>query len=232
MATWLTEKDVSVAVLLSHLPGGKAWNGFRIPGLIAHKFIRGLARLHQDAWKFLNSVHEQIDYRTSTQMIEEWETSVSIPDPCLPRGDTIEDRRTWIEFRLNKKRWNTIQDWKDLATLMGVTVRITPGWLVQKPALYSINYPKGYFVFPKLGRFRIYIDILNEEFGGYPYSGDVNDNNYPIPYGAGASKFAEFKCIIERVAPANVLIIWNEFPPIPPHGNSVTYSEEYEEEYS
>ena len=231
--TWLSAKPVSLEVLLDHLPIGKAWHGFRIPGKIAYKFIKGLAGIHQAAWQFLNTVRDQIDYRSTTQMLQEWETAVSIPDPCLPRGKTQAERRKWIEFRLNKKRWNTEEDWHDLAAIFGLRVRITQGWKVQKPALYGANFPVGYFQFPKLGRFRVYIDVLDVNFGGYPYDGTVvAEDQYPIPYGTGPQDFDQFKCLIERVAPANVLIIWNEFPAIPPHGNSITYDREFDEEFS
>ena len=233
VVTWLSAKNVSVDVLLSHLPAGKAWRGFRIAGQVAHRFIRGLARLHQDAWRFLNTVHEQIDYRTTTQLITEWEAGLSLPDRCLPRATTLEQRRRWIAFRLNKRRWNTARDWHDLAALFDLQIRITPGWVVQRPALYAAIYPVQYFQFPKLGRFRVYIDILNRDFGGYPYDGmGVPDDKYPIPYRSGFTGLDDFMCLIERVAPANVLVIWNDFPVVPPHGNMVTYSPDYSEEYS
>lgn len=231
--TWLTAKPVSREVLQGHLLLGKAWAGFRIPGKIAYRFMTALGRAHQDAWQYLAALHERIDYRTSTELLSEWETSVGLPDKCLPRGSTDAARREWISFRLNKTRWNTLADWEALAALFGVTVKITPGWLVQRPALFTEYYPRPYYEFPKLGRFRIYIDILDQPFGGYPYdSSGVEDDKYPIPYGDSSRDATGFRCFIERVAPSNVLVIWNAFPGIPPNGTGATFDLEFDEEYS
>lgn len=230
--TWLTPRDVSLAVLQSHLPLGKAWNGFRIAGKVAYQFLKGLARTHQDAWRFLASLPTQIDYRTSTQLVEEWETAVGLPDKCLPRAGTLAERRAWIAFRLNKTRWNTIADWHALAALFGLNVRIVPGYVVQRPALYAEYYPRPYYEFPKLGRFRVYIDILEQPRGGYPYdASSVEDHKYPIPYGL-AYQANSFQCLLEKVAPANVLILWNKFPPVPPNGTGYTFTDDFDTEFS
>jgi len=231
--TWLTAKPVSREVLQAHLPLGKAWAGFRIPGKLAYRFVTALGRAHQACWLFLAALHEKIDYRTSTELLGEWEAAVGLPDKCLPRGSTAADRRAWIAFRLNKTRWNTIADWETLAALFGVTVRITPGWLVQRPALYAQYYPRPYYNFPKLGRFRIYIDILDQPRGGYPYDASgVEADKYPIPYDSQSTYAGGFRCFIERIAPANVLIIWNEYPAIPPNGTGDTFTDDFDEEYS
>lgn len=231
--TWLSPKNVSIDVLIAHLPSGKAWNGFRITGKTAHKFWRGLARTHQTTWAFLASLATKIDYRTSDEMLVEWETAVGIPDPCLPRGATLAERRSWIKFRLDKKRWNTLQDWRDLATMFGLQVRIVPGYVVQRPSLYASIFPIPIRVFPKLGRFRVYIDILNDDFGGFPYDGtSIEDHRFPIPFSVPDGIFGQYRCIIERVAPANVLIIWNDFPAVPPNGTGFTFTADFDEEFS
>lgn len=233
MATWLTEKPVSRDVLQAHLPQGKAWAGFRITGKIAYRFMTGLARTHQNVWRALALLSNRIDYRTSTEMLSEWETALGLPDKCLPSTSSLADRREWIAFRLDKKRWNTEADWHALAALYGVTIRITQGWLVQRPSVFAALFPLPIRTFPALGRFRIYIDVLNEEFGGFPYDGSrIEDDRFAIPFRSRSTRYEGFRCIIERVAPANVLIIWNEFPRIAPNGNGLTFSEEFDEEYS
>jgi hypothetical protein len=231
--TWLTPQDVSLYALQAHIPPGRAFGAFRMSGKIAYRLLSGLAHTHQAAWRFLADLWRQIDFRTSTQFLREWETAVGIPDACLPVGETPDERRFWIAFRLTKRRWNTLEEWYLLAEMLGARVRITPGWRVQKPALYAFAYPKRYDLFPKLGRFRIYIDRLDQDFGGYPYDGSsIAEHQYPIPYETSRAKWDAFRCIIERVCPANVLIIWNEFPPIPPHGTGDTFSIEHDEEFS
>lgn len=229
---WLTHTD-ALATIQRHLPTGQAWDAYRTPGKNLFKLITALANALNDASAALCRMVAELDPRTTTQMLVEWETAVSLPDACLPTATTLGQRRAWVMWRLTKKRWNTAQDWHDLAALFGLTIRITPGWLVQRPALYDAFYPKRYDLFPKLGRFRVYIDVLNQKRRGYPYSGAAGpDDQYPIPYGAGGTAYSQFRCLIERVAPANVLIIWDEFPPVPPHGTEFTFAPDFAEDFS
>lgn len=229
---WRSPVGTGLTVLQRHLPTGPAWDAYRTAGKNLYKLISALAKAYDDASAALCRMVAELDPRTTKQMLTEWETAVSLPDACLPTATTIEQRRAWVLWRLTKRRWNTAQDWHDLAALFGLTIRVTPGWLVQKPALYAALYPKRYDLFPKLGRFRVYIDVLDQKWRGYPYSDPfTTGNNYPIWYGTGGD-YSGFRCLIERVAPANVLIIWNEFPPVSPNGNGITFSPDFSEDFS
>lgn len=231
--TWLKPKNVAREALLAHFPSGPAWIAARDAATNFGRLVKAVARLCELAGKTLHDASREIDYRTGEQLLPEWEAALGLPDKCLPSDGSLADRRKWIAFRLNKKRWNTLADWQELATLFGVNVRITPGYLVQKPSLYKAVFPVPVRILPKLGRFRIYIDLLDAEFGGFPYDGQsIAEHKFPIPFGKPAGDFQQFRCFIERVKPANVLIVWNEFPAIPPHGNQYTFSPEFDEEYS
>ncbi len=233
MQNWLEPLGKSYEIILKHFPLGKAWLAVRDAKKFFGKLVNAFADLFEDAWTFLRQTADEIDYRKGEQLLSEWETALSLPDPCLPSSKTIEDRRKWIAFRLNKKRWNTLSDWHELAEIFGVKVRITPGYLVQEPSLFKQVLPVPVRKLPKLGRFRIYIDIEDVVFGGFPYDGKrVPDHKMPVPFGVTAGEFTAFQCFIERIKPANVLIVWNEFPAIPPNGNQLTFSPEFEEEYS
>ncbi len=233
MRNWLDPLKISYEVVLEHFPLGKAWIAVRDTTKGFGKLIKAFSELYENAWTFLRQTSDEIDYRKGDQLLEEWGTAVSLPDPCLPSVGSTQDLRKWIAFRLNKKRWNTISDWYELAELFGVRIRITPGYLVQEPSLFKQIVPVPVRKLPKLGRFRIYIDMEDAVFGGFPYDGQrLSDHKIPVPLGDTLEEFQAFRCFIERIKPANVLIIWNEFPAIPPNGNQLTFSPEFEEEYS
>ncbi|MFP3921666.1 MAG: putative phage tail protein, partial [Dichotomicrobium sp.] len=205
---YLEPKGKSREALVRHLPLGIAWDAFRLPGRTAYKWIGALAEGYERAWEALCAVTKELNPYTTRQMIGEWEESVSLPDKCLPKASTLQERRDWVVWRLTKRRWTTVAEWKELAALFGVEILVVPGWLVQKPALYPFEYPKRYDLFPKLGRFRVYINIKGFEQQGYDYG--IRGDGYPVPYGLLPSADASgFRCIIERVKPANVVIIWN-----------------------
>jgi hypothetical protein len=215
---WLEPKQRSLEVLQAHFPLGMAWDAFRTAGKNAYALLSALAESFEDAWESLCFLVSELDPRTTDQLIVEWETAVSLPDRCLPTYSTLQERRDWVMWRLNKKRWNTAQDWKDLALLFGFEIDITPGWLVQKRALFWDDtsghfptFPLAFDNFPKLGRFRVYIDVIGASFHGFQY-GENDNPGFPIPFEDGPIAFQDFKCLIDRVRPANVVIIWNDNP--------------------
>lgn len=203
-----------LATLQRHTPLGVAWDAYRIAGARAYRLWSSIGTLFDDATSALCRVVTELSPYSTTELISEWEDSVGLPDSCLPRSSTIEGRRSWVVWRLSKRRWTTAQDWHDLAALFGLTISITPGWHVQRPQLFEYRFPAGFDLFPKLGRFRVYVDILGHDFSGFEYGsqGVSEPAGFPIPFGGSSAEIDQFKCIIERVRPANVVVIWNEFP--------------------
>lgn len=228
---WYEPTANALATLLRHTSLGVAWEAFRIVGKNAYRLYQSFSGSLDDATAEICRLHHEIDPRTTTELIGEWETALSLPDPCLPVVASLEERRARVMFRLSKRRWTTAQDWHDLAAIFGLKIVITPGWYVQKPALYAATYPKRYDRFPKLGRFRVYINILGYEAFGYDYGAEGRAQGYPFPYGLPDENFSLFKCMIERVRPANVIVIWNA--PIELYGLCVSQSfgPEFTEEF-
>jgi hypothetical protein len=204
-------RDLSRQTLLRHFPTGDAWHALRIATKAMARLVTAIAEAYEDCTKALCAMIAELDPRTTTDMISEWEEAVSLPDPCLPQATTLDERRFWVQWRLNKRRYSTADDWRYLASLFGLEIAITPGWYVQKPALYPSTYPKRYDRFPKLGRFRVYINVMDLPNCGYDYGRDFRGGGYPIEYGCTRASYDNLKCLIERVKPANVVIIW-DFP--------------------
>lgn len=196
----------SLSNVQRHLPLGMAWDAARTPGKVLYKLLSALARSLDDMTRALCNLVSELNPYSTVDLLPEWETAVSLPDPCLPRADTLAERRTWVVWRLSKRRWTTAADWHDLAALFGLEIRITPGWLVQRPALFDACFDHVFWDFPKLGRFRVYIDIV----GGC--GGDGFDYAFDHPFPTTSPNCQALMCLIERVCPANVVIIWNADP--------------------
>jgi len=200
-----------LTVLQRHLPIGLLWDAYRIQGTNAYRLWKAIGDLFDGMSAALCALVLELNPFTTERMITEWERAVGLPDVCLPDATTLDERRAWVVWRLAKRRWTTAAEWHELAALFGLEIRITPGWHVQKPALYAAEYPKRYDRFPKLGRFRVYIDVIGTVPRGYTY-GAAGVDGYPIPYGVDLPGFDGFRCIIDRVRPANVVVIWNDNP--------------------
>lgn len=211
----------SLANLQSHLPSGPWWDAYRMPGKRAYRLWMAMARSFSDMTAALCRMIGELSPFTTEQMITEWETACGLPDPCLPRATTLEERRALVLFRLAKKRWTTAAEWIELAALFGFTIAVTPGWYVQRKALFgdytppftSFEAPFTFDRFPKLGRFRVYIDVMNIDFPGFEYGapGTNAGVGFPIPFGDYDPRLDLLKCTFDRIRPANVVIIWNAF---------------------
>lgn len=212
----------ALLTLQRHLPLGTAWDAYRLPGKRAYRLWDAISRAFDDATAGLCRLIQELNPYTTQWLLPEWERAVGLPDICLPPAETEAERRALVIFRLAKRRWTTAQDWKDLAALFGLEISITPGWHVQRKALFGdrtggfdmFEFPLNFDLFPKLGRFRVYIDVAEIEFTGFEY-GSAGTNEavgFPIPFGGTDAALNRFACLIDRVRPANVIVIWNEFP--------------------
>lgn len=201
----LAPRDDALETVQAHFPMGEFWNAVRMRGKILYRLLQAFSAAYEDMNKALCRLALELSPFTTTELISEWERAVGLPDPCFPSASDLAERRLWVQFRLTKRRWSTAQDWMDLATLFGLTLRITPGWRIQKPSVYPPCYPIRYINLPRLGRFHVFVDVVDGcGDGGYPYT-------YPMTYGYG-TRCDALRCIIERVKPANVVVIWNDTP--------------------
>lgn len=203
----LASKGLSYETLIAHLPRGVAWLAARIPGKNIYKLWVAFSEAYEDAVEAMCKLPTELNPHSTTELITEWETAVGLPDACLPAATSLDERRSYLVFRLTKRRWTTEQDWKDLAFLFGLEIVVTPGWHVQRPALWDKCFDSIFWDLPRLGRFHVWVDIV----GG---CSDGNGFNYDFEYPFATDNEAcqQFMCILERVKPANVVIRWNEDP--------------------
>lgn len=209
------KENGSEKIIRKNLPVGFIWLAFYIPGKIAYRLISGLAISLDRAWtEFYRIIVFELNPYKTTDLMSEWEKALGLPDRCIGPMTDLEERRKMVILKLLRKRYTTAPTWVDLARdIFGLEITITPGWYVQKPCLFPMEFPLRFDRYPKLGRFRIYIDVHNIEFGGFPYDGtSIPSHQFPIPFGKTDEGFKRFKCFVERIRPVNVVIIWNNNP--------------------
>ena len=197
----------AATVLRKHLPVGMAWEAFRIPGKVAYRFLSGLAAgFNAMDIAFCRLIREENPY-TTEDLIREWETAVGLPDPCLPPARDLAERRARVVMRLARRRYTTIERWYQLAEMMGITVKITPGDYLKCDQGFPYDWPLVFGGEIKGGRYRIYIEAAEcGAVGGFPYQ-------FPVVFGETSPKCAEFRCMIERIRPAYCIVIWGP-PPV------------------
>ncbi|MDI3259706.1 MAG: DUF2313 domain-containing protein [Sinobacteraceae bacterium] len=110
--------------LLRLLPPGRLWRGLLGGSLwqgLIQALAAGLARF--DAWAWQALIVEP-DPRTTTQLISEWESSVGLPDGCIPRGGTLAQRRAAVVSRLNARGGASAAYYIGLAAVNGYNVTV------------------------------------------------------------------------------------------------------------
>ena len=104
------------------LPRGRAWS--REPGSILRRLLEaiagGLARLDDRAEALLS----EIDPRLTTELIEEWERVLDLPDRCTAPAPTLVARRAAVVSRLAVRSGATPADMVQIAASLGYVATV------------------------------------------------------------------------------------------------------------
>ncbi len=190
--------DDAFLTLRQHIPQGRAWgSGDNSP--VMQSLVRAMARPFQIAQEYIKKLADEYEIPQTTDLIEEWEESVGIPDQCLFSEDTLGNRRMQVLNRISKQ---PIQSLSDMQTFVDnnfgenmVVLRSGSEYFGSYEYNYEINY-RGDFN----DRFVIVAEVPLS--AGFEY-------DYEYTYQGGVDE-ERLRCIIEQFLPANqVLLIKN-----------------------
>lgn len=184
------------AALAGYLPGGNLFSAARIEGCIFYKLFLGLAHEMKRAEEQFHILPLELDPRTTTLFIDEWEQNVGIPDDCFPVADTLEERRLNILLKLTSLGVQTEADFKGLAAILGFTITIT------RPT--GISFPP----------YDVPFTPQNERF--FKFTWIVTADNivleippYDVPFTPVADPGSTIlQCLFNKLKPANTEIIF------------------------
>lgn len=112
--------------VIQHLPQGDAWSSE--PGTTLRRladWIGGeLARVDLRADDLLR----EADPRETLEMLAEWEAEFGLPDPCMPLGATIGQRRAALHARMTAQGGQSRAYFIDVAAALGFTIGIEEFW--------------------------------------------------------------------------------------------------------
>lgn len=184
--------------LVSFMPGGRPFLAARLPSTTLRKMLLGLG---YELWRTENVMKDITDEHyitTTTDLIEQWESALGIPDHCFEVAETLADRRRNVLIKLSMSV-QTEQDMIDLATLLGFTVSFEQGADVGLFP-FDTGFPIRFFANPQTARFThyIYIDTL------------VFPNVFPLdfPIIFGDTFFNLMECLFRELSPQNVELVF------------------------
>ena len=203
--------------LVAYLPGGDLFAAKNEPSSVLRRLFTGLAVEIKKAEDTMNEVTFQHDINCTTDLINEWESALGIPDECFPGTGSIDIRRQHVLIKLSSLGISTAKGFVDLAALFGFTALVPSGATY---GIFPLGFPIAFFQYPQDARFTLYVFLDSANVPEvFPFEGP----RFPIPFFDNVSNIVE--CLIRKLAPANVHVIFQYVPlngglppepPIPP----------------
>lgn len=186
-------------MLAKHLPSGRFWASAFDSIKDIGKLIQGLAISFHRLSVLIKQIETEMDINQTTDLVTEWEKSVSIPNDCFSINETIERRR--LQIRELFSNYGGVQKAEDLvrvAAVFGIEITITPG-----KALHA--FP---LVFPILfiGDDQETGHTIVIEFVGESVIADTFPLTFPVVFGNTEQEF--LICLFETIIPANVQLMF------------------------
>jgi len=185
-------------LLAAHMPVGRVWSAAFDPNTNLGKLVMGLAVEYYRLGLLSEEISIEMDIRTASDLLVEWEKSVGLPNNCLLTTGSLSDRRRNIEAILsNFGGCQTAADFERIADFFGFTVTVTSG-----------NYSGGFPIeFPVLlfgqieSKFTIVVTMPTGVTGANYFPLE-----FPLPFSIGGVTL--LRCIFEALAPANCNVIF------------------------
>lgn len=189
-------------IIGQYVPDGKLFDAKNRPDTNLYKFLDAIAKSFVLFEEDLQLVFAEMNPATTQDLITRWEQEYGMSDSCFGIANTLEERRNNLLCQIDLDGIQTIQDFLDLASKVGVDVNITPGI-----DFYTFPFTVPRFPVPlntvEKARFTMVVDlpaVLNEFL--FPY--DIT--KFPIPFGSSPASIIE--CLFNKLVPASVAVIY------------------------
>lgn len=179
--------------LVAYLPNGRLFAAKNIEGTNLRKLFEAFSG---EMGRMENKIYElavEDDLANTTNLLEEWEHALMIPDTCLTNNTTIEQRRKQIVAKFALMNITTEKDWIDLAQFFGFTITIEHG---VEASVFPIRFPIYFAASAKAARFTMIItftDLIKPT--------NVFTCTFPITFSNNENFLM---CLFYHLKPANV----------------------------
>lgn len=189
-------KTEQTDVLAQYLRDDRLHLAKNVEGSNLRKVLIGLACEWLRFRDKVDEVYDEYDINNTTQLIEEWEKTVGIPDDCFGNTGTIEERRINVLLKLAGVNATTAKQFEDIAAILGFTVTVTNG---VDSSTFPMTLP---FV------------LLSEDEAPFTIVVTLDASLKPsglpltLPFTLTEQAPAILECFFEKLKPANTIIIF------------------------
>jgi uncharacterized protein YmfQ (DUF2313 family) len=184
-------------VMASYLPIGELFSFSNTSGSNFNKLMIALAKEFGRSQEKLYELYQEYDMNHTSNLLEEWESALGIPDDCFGvEGVSIADRRIHCVAKFAKMNIATEQDWISLADFLGYNITIEHG---TKYMTFPLTLP---FILGsgKTARFTIIVNFLD-----LPKPSCVFPLTLPFTFGDAENVL---RCVFDHLRPANVQVLY------------------------
>jgi uncharacterized protein YmfQ (DUF2313 family) len=178
------------------LPNGELFRAKNTPDTNLYNLLLGLAYENARIENKMNEIAYQYDINKTTELIEQWESALGIPDDCFSNTVDINLRRTQVLAKLSLSI-DTADSFVALAAEFGYTIEIVQASNV---AIFPLQFPLQFYPTAKTARFTIIVNMPSElQPCTFPIA-------FPLCFSPPNSNIIE--CFFRKVKPANCQIVF------------------------
>lgn len=179
------------------LPTGRCWALKNEDDSNLRKLINSLAVAHNSTQQQIELLDDEFRIDQTFDLLEEWETSVGIPDECLGLYSTIDERRQAVIDRLKKQPIVTISDMQAYvdALFPGVGIVLYPGpeYFGEFEYEFEVDFWSG------IGERFILVAYVPVPQDGFEFEFEFEFEGVPDT--------AELECLLNAINPACVYVL-------------------------
>ena len=187
--------EENTQALADLLPQGVAWEAKNLEEANMYKLLRALSKEFKRVQSKINEFVTEHDPETTTNLIEEWEAAVGIPDDCFKNNVSLDLRRKQVVAKLAKMNVQTANDFIDLAAYFGYNVIIKD---ISEGSYFPLTLP---FTLGGDSSNRMYVKFVDL---------DKPNNVFPLtlPFTLGGDGNI-IVCIFNKLKPATIQIVFS-----------------------
>lgn len=190
-------KEVSAQQMADCLPTGRAWGKRNDPESNVRKLINALSTAFNIVQQYVELLDDEFKISQTTDLLEDWEDSVGIPDSCVALSQTIAERRQDVIDRLSKNPIVTLADMQSYVDNIfpGLGVTLYPGY-----EYYNFEYDFEVSFLPA-GVSDKWILVAQ-----VPLSDNQFEYEFEMEFEGGVNT-ERLECLLNKINPAPVYVI-------------------------
>lgn len=188
--------DSTAQQMADSLPTGRAWGRRNDESSNTRRLINSLSVAHNRCQHQIELLDDEFRIDQTFDLLEDWETSVGIPDICLGTAETIAQRRQAVIDRLRKDPIVTLAEMQAYVDGLwpGLGIALYPGY-----DYYNFEYE---FEAPFWGD-------ISERFilvAAVPLSDITFEYEWEMTF-EGGPNVTQLECLLNKINPACVYVI-------------------------